>query len=131
MVVGRDRRAGRARRAGDAAGQQVGPLRREPHIGAERIVEPAGDVVARRPAAMDHLVVAAAAAEVARPAAATGLLAVDHALREPAALPLAIDPLADMAHGAGFVLDEAVACEQPAGGGNAEVAGARAARVGA
>src|SRR5262245_66416464 len=78
---------------------------------------------------MDHLVVAAAAAEVARPAAATGFLAVDHALRKPAALPVAIDPLADVAHGAGFVLDEAMAREQPAGGGNAEVAGPGAARV--
>src|SRR5262245_53371462 len=78
---------------------------------------------------MDHLVVAPAAAKVARPAAATGFLAVDHALREPASLPLAIDPLADMAHGAGFVLDEPMACEQPAGGGNAEVAGSGPARI--
>ena len=43
----------------------------------ETVVEPAPDVVARRPPAMDHLVMAPAAAEVARPARPTRFLTVD------------------------------------------------------
>ena len=58
---------------------------------------------------MNDLVVAAAPAEIAGPAAATGLLPVDIAFLEPSLLPFPVDAMADMPHGAGFVVDEAMA----------------------
>ena len=57
-------------------------------------MQPAADVVAGRPVAMDHLVVAAAAAEIACPARAAGLLPMDVARLEPFGLAVAVDALA-------------------------------------
>ena len=74
------RRSRRPRRSRARRAEVVGPRRAQPRVGAEAPVQPAADVVAGRAAARDHLVVAAAAAQVARPAAAARLLAVDVAL---------------------------------------------------
>ncbi len=65
----------RRRRLARGAGQ--------PQVRLEAVVQPAADVVARGPAAMDHLVMAAAPAQVARPAAVARLLTVDVPLGQP------------------------------------------------
>jgi len=57
---------------------------------------------------MNDLVVTAAPTEIAGPAAATELLPVDIALLKPSLLPLPVDAMADMPHGAGLVVDEAM-----------------------
>ncbi len=53
----------------------------QPGVGADAVLEPAADVVARRATTVHHLVMAAPAAEVPRPATATRLLAVDVPIR--------------------------------------------------
>ena len=57
---------------------------------------------------MNDLVMAAAPTEIAGPAGATGLLSVDIAGLEPPLLPCPVDAMADMPHGAGLVVDEAM-----------------------
>src|SRR5689334_15991735 len=74
----------------------------------QRAVEPATDVVARGPTAMDDLVVAAAAAQVARPAARARRLRVDMALGEPALLCAGVDAGVDVTELRGWIVDEAV-----------------------
>ena len=61
---------------------------------------------------MNDLVMATAAAEIARPAAAAGLLPIDDAFGEPASLPASINAPVDISHRCLAVLDEAVAGEQ-------------------
>src|SRR5262249_37835338 len=111
------------------AGDEFGPAFRQPDVGAEGVVEPAPDVVAGRPAPMDDLVVTAAAAQVAGPAAPARLLSVHHAVVEPPPLSRAIDAHAHVAHRAGRVVDESVAGEEITRRRDAEVARAGAAWV--
>lgn len=100
-------------------------------VGEKAVLEPAADVVAGDAAAMEDFVMAASAAQIARPAGAAGFLAVHVAFAEPEVLPLAIEAGFEAAHGAERVFDEAVAGGEIAGGGDAEIAGAGATRVGA
>ena len=89
--------------------KQLGPKRRKSDIGTQGIVKPSADIIAGRPAAMNDLVMAAAPTEITGPAAATGLLPVDMAFLEPTLLPFLVDAMADMSHGAGAVVHEAMA----------------------
>ena|SRR5271166_888271 len=84
-------------------------LRREPQIGFEAIVQPAADIVASRPTASQNLVMAAAAAQVARPAGSARLLSVNVPAREPIPLARPVDPFRERAHPSVRVADEAVA----------------------
>src|SRR6185312_13211783 len=106
-------------------------LGRQPQVSLEAVVQPAPDVVAGRAAAADHLVMTAAAAEIARPAGTAGLLAVDMPRRQPVGLTGDIDAVVERAHRAFLVADKPVAGRQFALGGNPEIAGAGAAGVGA
>ena len=64
---------------------------------------------------MYRLVMTPAAAEISGPATTTGLLAIDHALRQPALLPVAIYAPFNVPHGRCVILDEPVAREQTTG----------------
>ena len=94
-------------------------------------MQPAADVVAGRPAAPDHFVMTAAAAEIARPAGPAGLLPVNMPRGQPVGLTGTIDAVVERTHRAFLVADEAMAGRQLAVGGDAEIAGAGAARIGA
>lgn len=94
-------------------------------------MEPAADVVACRASAMDHLVMTPAAAEVPRPAVAARLLIVDVTLGKPARLEIGSDALLQVAHGVGRIVDETVAGRELPVGGDAEVASAGSAGIGA
>jgi hypothetical protein len=72
-------------------------------------MQPAAYVVAGRPAAVNHFVMAAPAAQITRPAAPAWFLTVYMTLGEPLRLPLSIDAIIQRAHGAGLVPDEAMA----------------------
>ena len=72
-------------------------------------MQPAPDIVAGRPAAVNHFVMAAPAAQITRPATLAWFLAVYMTLREPRLLPLSIDSIVQRAHGARFVPDEPMA----------------------
>jgi hypothetical protein len=72
---------------------------------------------------------AAAAAQITRPATPAWFLTVYMTLREPLRLSLSIDTIVQRAHGAGFVSDEAMARRQLAIGRNTQVTGPCAARV--
>jgi hypothetical protein len=72
-------------------------------------MQPAPDVVARRPAAPDNFVMAAAAAEITRPTGLTRLLAVDVPLGQPIGLTDTIDAISERAHRALLIADKAVA----------------------
>src|SRR5260370_35384010 len=87
-------------------------------------------MVAGRPAARDHLVGPAAAAEIAGPARPAGLLPVHVTLGEPVRLAVAIDACSKRAHGALRVADEAVAGREGAVGGDARIPRAGAAGIG-
>src|ERR1700744_5865491 len=106
-------------------------LGRQPQIGFETIMQPAADVVAGRPSAADHFVMAATAAEGTRPAGPAGFLAVNGPRGEPIGLTGGIDAVVERAHRAFLVTDKAVAGGKLAFGGDAEIAGAGAAGVGA
>src|SRR5665213_3865332 len=93
-------------------------------------MQPAADVVAGRPAATDHLVMTAAAAEITRPAGAAGFLAVDMPGSQPIGLTGNIDAVVERTHRAFLVADKTVAGRKFAFGGDAEIAGAGAAGVG-
>ena len=99
--------------------EKIWTLRGDPDVGPQAVVQPAADVVARRPAAVDDLVMAAAAAEVARPTAPAGLLAVDVAVREPSRLTVAVDATGKAPQSPGLVVHEAVAGEEAAVGRDA------------
>src|SRR5947208_6010703 len=60
-------------------------------VGANAVVQPAAHVVAGRPAAGQHFVMAAAAAEVACPARTARLLGVNVAAGQPGVLLCAVD----------------------------------------
>src|SRR3977135_429813 len=92
-------------------------------------MQPASDIVAGRPAAPDHFMVAAAAAEVACPARTAGLLPVHVAHGQPIRLAFTVDAGRQRAHRALLVADETMARGQVAVGGYAEIAGTGAARV--
>ena len=92
-------------------------------------MQPAADIVAGRAAAADHLVMTAAAAQVARPALRARRLAMHVAFREPARLPIAIDAL-DATHRTLGIANEAMARRQITIGRHAEISGASAARIG-
>lgn len=93
-------------------------------------MQPAANIVARRAAAVDALVMTAAAAQVARPALRARFLAMYMAFSKPPRSPIAID-IGQRSHRALSVLDEAMACRKLAVGGHAEICGASAARIGA
>ena len=93
-------------------------------------MQPAPHVVAGRPSAGEDLVVAAAAAEIARPAPVAGLLAVHVAPGEPRRLAVRVDPVAERPHRARGVADEAVAGGEGAVGGDTEIARPGAAGIG-
>lgn len=95
--------------------KQLAPKRRKSDIGTQGVVEPSADIIASRPAPMNDLVMAAAPAEIAGPAAATGFLPVDMTFFEPTLLPFLVDATADMSHGPGAVVDEAMTRKQPTG----------------
>src|SRR5690242_14787925 len=69
-------------------------------IGFQTIMQPAPDIVAGRPAALRHFMMAAATAEIAGPAALAGILAVDVPLRQPCRLTRDVDALIERSHGA-------------------------------
>src|ERR1700761_8845951 len=94
-------------------------------------MQPAADVIAGWPAAPDHLVMAAAAAEVARPARFARLLPMHMARRQPVGLPGSVDAIVERAHRAVLVADKPVTGRQLAFRGDAEIAGPGAAGVGA
>jgi hypothetical protein len=95
--------------------KQLGPNRGKSDIGTQGIVEPSADIIASGAAPMNDLVMAAAPAEIAGPTAATGFLPVDMTFLEPTLLPFPVDATADMSHGPGAVVDEAMTRKQPPG----------------
>src|ERR1700694_4064350 len=94
-------------------------------------MQPAPDVIASRPSAPDDFVMTASAAEITRPAGLAGLLPVNMPRGQPIGLARKIDAVVERAHRALFLADKTVASRQLALGGHAEIAGARAARIGA
>src|ERR1700726_2420727 len=98
----------------DSCGLRLG---RQPEIGLEAVMQPAADVVASRPAAPDDFVMAAAAAEIARPAGPAGLLPVNMPRGQPIGLAGKIDAIVKRAHCAQFVADKTVAGREGALGG--------------
>ena len=79
-------------------------------------MQPAAYIVAGRPAAVNHFVMAAPAAQITRPATPAWFLTMYMTLREPLRLPLSIDAIVQRAHSAGFVPDKAMARRQLAVG---------------
>src|SRR5437762_12568002 len=62
----------------------VRPLFSDAHISRQRVGQPAADEVAGDAAAVEHFMMAAAAAQITRPATAARLLHLDMAARQPA-----------------------------------------------
>src|SRR5438552_7646270 len=93
-------------------------------------MQPPPDVVAGRPAAPQDFVMAAAAAQVTRPARTAGFLAVNVPRAEPVSLAGEVHSGRERPHGAVFIADETMAGGQFAIGGYAEIACARTARIG-
>src|SRR5580765_2441769 len=93
-------------------------------------MQPAANIVAGGPAAPDHLVVAAPAAQIARPAGAARLLAMDVALFEPVCLARPVDAEVERSHCPLCIADEAMARGKLAIGGHSEIPRAGAARIG-
>jgi hypothetical protein len=88
------------------------PIRRgslQPQPRFKAVVQPAAYIVAGRAAAVNHFVMAAPAAQVARPAASAWFLTMYVTLCEPLGLPLSIDAIVQRTHRAGFVPDESMA----------------------
>jgi|SRR5580704_2225604 hypothetical protein len=81
----------------------------QPRISAEAVVQPAADIVARRATTMNDFVMAPTAAQITRPARATGFLAVDMAFREPVGLERPVYAIGQPAHRACCITDEPVA----------------------
>jgi hypothetical protein len=79
---------------------------------------------------VNDLVVTSAAAQIAGPAGSTWLLRVDVSIRQPSLLFGSIYAIGDITHGAELVVDETMACKQPAFGRDAQITPARAARIG-
>ncbi|HET9101531.1 MAG TPA: hypothetical protein VFN62_14140, partial [Acidobacteriaceae bacterium] len=75
-------------------------------------MQPAAYVVTGWPAAVNYFVMAAAAAQITRPATPAWFLTVYMALSEPLRLPPSINAIVQRAHGAGFVPDESMARRQ-------------------
>src|SRR5581483_9711047 len=71
---------------------------RQPKIGLDAIMQPGADVVASRPPTPDDFVVAAPAAEVARPAGFAGLLPVDMPRCQPVSLARKVNAVIERAH---------------------------------
>src|SRR6266581_1912930 len=94
-------------------------------------MEPPPDVLAGRPATCEHLVMAASTAQIACPARAARLLAVDVAVCEPLCLPVTIDACVEAPHRACRVPNETMAGRQLAVRGDAEISRPRPAGVGA
>jgi len=82
----------------DWGAEVIWPLGRQPGVDAQAKVKPAPNVVARRTSAVYHLVMAAAAAQVAGPAGAARLLAVDVSVVQPASLQIPVYPFFEVAH---------------------------------
>src|SRR5438876_4846459 len=91
-------------------------------------MQPAANIIAGRPAAVDRLVMTAAAAQIARPTLRARRLAMYVAFRQPARLPVAIDA-SEGSHRALWIADEAVTRRQLAIGGHTEITGTGAARI--
>ena len=126
-TAAKDADLGRERHTPNQSGRAA---RRSRTVRLQAVVQPAADVVTGRAPAMDHLVVAAAAAQVARPAAATRLLAVHVAVGEPGRLAVAVDALLEVPQRARGVADKAMAGGELAVGRHADIAGAGSAGVG-
>lgn len=92
-------------------------------------MKPATDIIAGRSTTVDDLVMAAAAAHVARPTGTAGFLAVHMALIEPRSALRWVSTGEDVAHGAGWVLDETMAGKQSALRRDAKIAGACTTRI--
>src|SRR4051794_21329909 len=86
------------------------------------MVEPAANEIAGHSSTVKHFMVAAAAAQIARPATATGFLPIDVARGQPVTARLVVDYVVDAAHRRARIIDEAVARAQFAVGGDAEIA---------
>src|SRR5271165_2380480 len=93
-------------------------------------MQPAPDIVAGWPAAPYHFMMAAAAAEIARPAGSAWRLPVNMPLGEPLRLTRPVDPAGERAHCALRIADKAVTGGKFAIRRHAEIAGPRPARVG-
>src|SRR5262245_26969970 len=102
-------------------------MRAELDIGLETELQPAADIVAGDTAARLDLVMAAAAAQVARPAASAGLHQIHMAAIEQLPARVRVRPDANVAHDESRVVDEPVAGIEPPLGIDAEIAGAGAA----
>ncbi len=72
-------------------------------------MQPAPNVIAGGPTAPNHFVVAAAAAKIASPATAAGLLAMYMPFGQPLGLPLQIHAIVERSHAARFIANEAMA----------------------
>ena len=101
--------------------EKLRPPRAEPDIGRQAVGQPAADEIAGRAAAMDHLVMAAAAAQIACATIGARLLAMNVAIGQPGAPAHLVRAVGDRAHRAGFVVDEAVAGEIGTFGRDAEI----------
>src|SRR5205807_3988666 len=93
------------------------------------MMEPPAIIVTGRTAALDDLMVAAAAAHITRPAAMARFLAVNMAISEPTRLGLAVYAAIDSSQVALGIANKAVAGGQVSIGGNAEIAGSGATRI--
>ena len=106
----------------------VRPLFGDAHISCQRVGQPAADEVAGDAAAVEHFMMAAAAAQITRPATAARLLRIDMAARQPALTRRVVDAVIEVAHRRARVADEAVARAVRAVGRYAQIAGTRTAR---
>src|SRR5438132_13605349 len=97
-------------------------IRGEAEVRLEAVVQPAADIVARRAAAMNDLVVASTAAHVARPALRAGFLPMHVPFGEPARAPARVHAALERAHRSFGVADESVTGGQVAVGRDTEVA---------
>src|SRR5690349_13378892 len=94
-------------------------------------MEPAADKIASGPSAVDHLVMAAPAAEITRPARAARFLPLHAALTQPLPLRAPVDAGANVAHRVTNVVDKTMARENSAVRRDSEITGACPARIGA
>jgi len=99
----------------------VRPGHEQSRVRLQAIVKPAANEIAGAASAVDHFMMAPAAAEVSRPAGVAWLLPMNVAAREPRLLPIAINPERDIPERAGFIIDESMAGRELAFRRDAEV----------
>ena len=93
------------------------------NVGLDALMKPASNVVAGRPATMNHLVMTSAPAKVARPALPAWLLAMHMALRQPSVLATNVNRLIQAAHECAGIVNKTVACVEIAVGRHSQIAG--------